>query len=109
MRVAALLVALCGLAAAAATEYQARREALAKAVPDGVIVLFGRTEKDTEDSRSGFFQEPNFYYLTGWKYPGASLLIDRRRQILFIPVHSQDREKWSGPQPSASDGGIQEA
>ncbi len=109
MRVAALLLAFCGLAPAAVTEYQARRQALGKAIPDGVIVLFGRTDQEADESRSGFFQEPNFYYLTGWKYPGAMLLIDRHREILFVPEHSREREKWSGPQPGVSDAAIQES
>jgi hypothetical protein len=29
------------------------------------------TEKGEEDIRTGFFQESNFYYLTGWQEPGA--------------------------------------
>ncbi|HWC00113.1 MAG TPA: aminopeptidase P N-terminal domain-containing protein, partial [Bryobacteraceae bacterium] len=72
------VLALCAAALPASQPdavYRARREHLRKDLPEGVTVLFGRTEKDNDDLRSGFFQEPNFYYLTGWLEPGAILLL----------------------------------
>src|SRR5580704_19240680 len=56
-------------------QYRSRRADLRKALGDGVTVLFGRTEDHEEDLRTGFFQESNFYYLTGWQEPGAILLL----------------------------------
>jgi len=111
-RVSAWLVvsaaAICG---GASSEYQARRGALRKAFPEGVIVLNGGVEstKDVEEVRSPFFQEPNFYYLTGWTQPGARLLIDAHREILFLPPHDAEREKWAGPRPAAGDPGIEQS
>jgi len=92
-------------------QYRARRIELRKSLDDGVTVLFGRGEED-EDLRTGFFQESNFYYLTGWTEPGAILLLaplpgDSQapgyaaraklpREILFLPERNPDREKWTG-------------
>ncbi len=92
-------------------QYRARRIELRKSLRDGVIVLFGRGEQD-EDLRTGFFQESNFYYLTGWREPGAILLLaplpddahapgyaakERLpREILFLPERNPDQEKWTG-------------
>jgi Xaa-Pro aminopeptidase len=106
-----LVVSAAAICGGASPEYQARREALRKALPETVIVLKGGVEstKDVQDARSRFFQEPNFYYLTGWTEPGARLLIDAHRQILFLPAHDAEREKWTGPRPAASDAGIEEA
>jgi Xaa-Pro aminopeptidase len=100
--------AVCG---GASPEYRARREALRKALPEAVIVLKGgvETAKDVQDVRSPFFQEPNFYYLTGWSQPGARLLIDPHRAILFLPAHDAEREKWTGPRQAAADPDIEGA
>ena len=106
-----MAVAAAAICGAASPEYQARREVLRKAFPEAVIVLRGGIEsaQDVEGARSRFFQEPNFYYLTGWTQPGARLLIDAHREILFLPAHDAEREKWTGPRPAASDPGIEEA
>ena len=92
-------------------QYRSRRADLRKALGDGVTVLFGSTEGQ-EDLRTGFFQEPNFYYLTGWQEPGAILLLaplpeDPKapgyaakakvpREILFLPERNAEQEKWTG-------------
>ena len=92
-------------------QYHARRIELRKSLDDGVTVLFGHREED-EDLRAGFFQESNFYYLTGWREPGAILLLaplpddshapgyaakaKLPREILFLPERNPDREKWTG-------------
>src|ERR1700694_1690791 len=55
-------------------QYRSRRIELRKSLADGVIVLFGRADQD-EDLRTGFFQESNFFYLTGWREPGAILVM----------------------------------
>ena len=87
----------------AASPYASRRAELRKALPSGAVVLFGRTEADTDDLRSGFFQEPNFYYLTGWNQPGAVLVIEPSRDILFLPPKDPEAEKWTGSKLSAQD------
>lgn len=111
-----LLVVLALLAAEAVgtstippEEYRARREALRKALPDGVTVLFGRAERDAEDLRSGFVQEPNFLYLTGWQEPGAILLLAPAsggapaQEVLFLPDRNPDRERYTGRRAAADD------
>jgi Xaa-Pro aminopeptidase len=112
------LALLCAHSAATAdgislTEYHSRREALAKALPEGVTVVFGRTEKDTDDLRTGFFQESSFFYLTGWREPGAVVLIEPRgkqlaREILFLPARNETQEKWTGHKIAPTDGNARE-
>jgi Xaa-Pro aminopeptidase len=111
----ACAVVVCAAAAAApepdfrSPDFHQRREALRKAV-HGVIVLSGNAEsfEDVQAAHSRFFQEPNFFYLTGWEEPGAKLLLDSQREILFLPSHDSDRERWTGPRHAASDPGIAE-
>ncbi len=93
----------------AVEQFRKRRDELRAALPDGITVLFGRTEKDSDDLRSGFFQEPNFYYLSGWSEPGAILLLAPGprnalpKEILFIPKRSPEQEKWTGPKKGPED------
>jgi Xaa-Pro aminopeptidase len=101
-------LALCAAATAGTSDYHARREQFAKAAPAGVVVLIGQPERDSDDVRTGFFQEPNFYYLTGWKQPGAILLIDGSRETLFLPGHDRERERWTGPRVAADDPDVRQ-
>jgi Xaa-Pro aminopeptidase len=105
MRAVCLWLALAFLPAGAAdsvhVEHRARREALAKALPDGAIALFGSIEPETGELRTGFLQEPNFQYLTGWNEPGAMLLIEPgdagiAREILFLPRRNEKNERYTG-------------
>jgi Xaa-Pro aminopeptidase len=100
----------------ALTVFQGRREALRQKLPDGLTVLFGHTDDSGPDSLLPFRQENNFYYLTGFNYPGAVLLLappieDRRsrfrdeslrlpREVLFLPAHDPVHEHWTGPKPN---------
>ena len=84
-------------------EYKQRRAALRKAVPDSLIILFGATEKDHGDLRSPFFQEANFYYLTGWAEPGAIVVIAPEEEMLFVPKRDAEQEKWTGPKTAPGD------
>src|SRR5260370_36749609 len=127
----AVVVFSCVLTAAPASagdphllgQYLARRIELRKSLRDGVIVLFGRGEQD-EDLRTGFFQESNFFYLTGWQEPGAILLLaplpdDAQapgyaarerlpREILFLPQRNPDQEKWTGRKIAPDDEHVRE-
>lgn len=90
-------------------DYRARREALASKTAGGVVLLFAPTESDGPDDLYGFRQSDDFFYLTGWKEPGAALLIvpaapakDQTparpySEILFLPAHNVSQEKWTGP------------
>ncbi|MGC9969676.1 MAG: Xaa-Pro peptidase family protein [Bryobacteraceae bacterium] len=75
-------------------EYRTRRVAAQKALGDAVLVLFGH-----EDGA----QEPNFYYLTGWREEGAILLLTPAGETLFLPKRNPEREKYTGPATSAED------
>ena len=75
-------------------EYRTRRVAAQKALGDGVLVLFGR---------EGEAQEPNFYYLTGWREADAILLLTPSSETLFLPKRNPEREKYTGPAASAED------
>jgi Xaa-Pro aminopeptidase len=112
----ALFITLQLAYAADSTEFAARRAKLRKAIPDGVLVLFGA--KESEDLHEGFFQETNFYYFTGWEEPGAILILtpdvekdepatqERARlprEILFLPQRVPSKEKWTGRKLGPSD------
>ncbi|HLY17502.1 MAG TPA: Xaa-Pro peptidase family protein [Bryobacteraceae bacterium] len=107
----AVLTACPGFAAPAPGEYRSRRAALAEKLHDGMLVLFGRTDKGEENIRTGFFQEANFYYLTGWREPGAILLIappqdGKPRDILFLPHRRPDQERWTGRKIGPDDDNV---
>ena len=107
----ALLAARPGLAAPGPDPYRARRAELSGKLHNGVLVLFGHTEKGGENIRTGFFQESNFYYLTGWQDPGAILLVtppqdDKLYAVLFLPRRQQDQEKWTGRKAGPDDANI---
>ena len=107
----ALLAARPGLAALGQEEYRARRGELSQKLHNGVLVLFGNTEKGEENIRSGFFQESNFCYLTGWQEPGAILLVtppqdDKPYAVLFLPRRQPDQEKWTGRKAGPEDPDI---
>jgi Xaa-Pro aminopeptidase len=75
-------------------EYRTRRVAAQKALGDGALALFGR---------EGEAQEPNFYYLTGWREADAILLLTPSSETLFLPKRNPEREKYTGPAASAED------
>jgi len=107
----ALLAARPSLAVPGPDEYRARRADLSQKLDDGVLVLFGHTEKGEENIRTGFFQESNFYYLTGWQEPGAILLVapprdDKPYAVLFLPRRHPDMEKWTGRKAGPDDSDI---
>src|SRR5215469_2428900 len=63
-------------------EYKTRRAQLRKSL-DGVMVLFGADEP--EDLHNAFFQESNFLYLSGWREPGAVMMLTPQEEIIFLP------------------------
>ncbi len=96
----ALLLLLASLLPAAVSldEYRARRAAVRERLTKdkGILVLFGATEAERGDLRSRFFQEPNFFYLTGWTDPGAALLLTPTEEFLFLPSPSEVNERYTG-------------
>lgn len=96
-------------------EYQARRTRL-RAQLDGPIIIFGYTSREDSSEFAVFFQEPNFYYLTGNSEPDAALVLlpdatsagsaKGPREILYLPPRNPQLEKWDGPKMGAEDPGI---
>jgi Xaa-Pro aminopeptidase len=90
-----LALSAAGLMAAgiAPREYQERRAELRKSL-DGVMVLFGA--EDPDDLHTSFFQESNFLYLSGWREPGAIMLLTPQTEILFLPARDLRMERYTG-------------
>ncbi len=90
------------------SEFAERRTKLRANLPDSVIVLWAFTPSTELHDRNGYFQEPNFYYLTGLQQPGAALLLcssckDGEQEILFLPKRNARREIYDGPVLGPSD------
>ena len=76
-------------------EFRARRLALRKQLGSGVAVLEGRTDAQAELSRDGFFQESNFFYLTGWREAGAALLLTADAETLYLPKRRPETDRMA--------------
>ncbi len=104
-----------------ASEFHARRVALAARLNGGAALLFGADEP-TEEYLS-WRQTDDLYYLTGWNEPGAALLIEAEytpapstsalpgtavtkaqpyREILFLPERNLRMELYTGVKLDAS-------
>ncbi|MGB0035453.1 MAG: Xaa-Pro peptidase family protein [Candidatus Acidiferrales bacterium] len=98
-------------------EYQARRAKL-RADVDGPVVIFGYTSRQDAGEVAIFFQEENFYYLTGYSEPDAALLLipdapngkpfDGPTEILYLPPRDPRRALWEGPKLGPADPGVAE-
>lgn len=96
-------------------EYQARRTKLRTQL-DGPLVLFAYTSHEDSSEFAVFFQEPNFYYLTGDSEPDAAIVLlpdsaqpgeaKGPREILYLPPRDLRLEKWDGPKMGPDDPGI---
>jgi len=86
-------------------EYRLRRakvrERLAK--EKAILVLVGADEDERGDLRGRFFQEANFYYLSGWSEPGARLILTPNEEYLFLPPRSEVKERYTGPKLAPGD------
>ena len=105
-----LATALVGVSLCAQTiplsEYKDRREHLRKSIEGATLVLFGETDDGLGDTRDGFFQEPNFFYLTGWNEPGAILLMDAKNELLLLPRRDPKKELFAGRLAAPGDDGL---
>jgi Xaa-Pro aminopeptidase len=96
-------------------EYQARRAKLRSQL-DGPLVLLAYTSHQDSSEFAVFFQEPNFYYLTGDPEPDAALLLlpdtanpadaSRPHEVLYLAARNLQQEKWEGPKIGPDDPGI---
>jgi Xaa-Pro aminopeptidase len=96
-------------------EYRARRADLRASV-DAPVVIFGYTGHEDASEVAVFYQEPYFYYLSGHDEPGAALVLlpgapnarlsEGPQEILYLPAHDFEQEKWEGPKMGPNDPGI---
>lgn len=102
---AALLGALLAPAALPVSiplaEYHARRDKLRKSL-HGPLILFG-APAEPDNNLVPWRQESNFLYLTGWREPGARLILTADSELLFLPHHNEHAERYTGVRVSAED------
>ena len=83
----------------------ARREALAREVGTGVVIVRSAEERSIEGDYpqdSDYREHNDFFYLTGLEAPGGwfavsvkdSAVVEAR---LFLPARNPDSERWTGP------------
>jgi len=92
--------------------YHARRQQLSAALDGGVALLFAAEEPLVDFLP--YRQDSDFYYLTGWNEPGATLLVEAPaaatdlhpartyREILFLPTRDPIAERYTGPKLDAA-------
>jgi Xaa-Pro aminopeptidase len=77
-------------------EYQSRRAHLAEQIQGSVLIL----EAATETELTEYYQEHNFYYLTGFDDPDATFVLDATKtpaeEFLFLPPRNPAEERWTG-------------
>ena len=88
--------------------HKSRREALREQMPkNSVAVFFANPERNrSNDVNYVYHQDPNFYYLTGYKEPNAVLVIFSENQtnsegqtfneILYVNKRDAKEEQWTG-------------
>lgn len=88
--------------------HKSRRDALrAKMSKNSVAVFFANAERNrSNDVDYVYHQDPNFYYLTGYKEPNAVLVIFSEYQIneegktyneiLYVRERDPKKEQWTG-------------
>ena len=79
-------------------EFARRRQALAARMGDGVLVVLGSLESDSD--YMPFAQNAPFRYLTGYTEPGAALVMVKRggqvSEHLFVLPRDPSQEVWQG-------------
>ena len=77
-------------------EYQVRRLKLGEQIRGNVLVLTAAKEEELVE----YYQEKNFFYLTGFDEPDATLVLDATKtpaqDTLFIPARNPAQEQWTG-------------
>jgi len=85
------LLVFCATAAAQVqpAEYAGRRARLMAAHPDGLIVIYARSDFPAY-AEGGFRQDKNFYYLTGLDEFGAVLVLDAPKKESWLFVRGKE-------------------
>lgn len=88
--------------------HQQRRQALRESLPPNSVAVFfaSAVRNRSNDVDYAYHQDPNFYYLTGYKEPDAVLLIFKEKQtanngaqydeIIFVQPRDVNAEMWNG-------------
>ena len=100
-----------------AAEYQGRRARL-RAEVDGPVVLFGYTSRNDAGEVAVFFQDEDFYYLTGYSEPDAALVLipdsvaaktsGAPTEILYLPPRDPREAIWGGAHLGPNDPDVAE-
>ncbi len=94
--------------------HKERRQALRNLMPpNSVAVFFSNPVRNrANDVDFHYHQDPNFYYLTGYKEPDAALLIFSNdvavddKEMLFVRPRNPQQELWNGKRLGVS--GVKE-
>jgi Xaa-Pro aminopeptidase len=84
----------------------AHRRALARRLPDGLIVLLSAPEVlRNGDVHFAYRQDSSFLWLSGVEAPGHALLLDpaRGEETLFVPRLTQQHALWLGQLPDLAE------
>jgi Xaa-Pro aminopeptidase len=84
-----------------------RREALRSKMPSNSVAVFfaNAVRNRANDVDYVYHQDPNFYYLTGYKEPHSMVLIFKENQtiqgktfneVLFVQERNENAEMWTG-------------
>ena len=87
--------------------HEKKRQEFRNQMPSNSIAFFFTSPimKRSNDTDFMYHQDPNFYYLTGWKEPHGVLVIFKNNQqdnngffneILFVRERNEYREMWDG-------------
>lgn len=87
--------------------HKERRELLRKSLPENSVAVFfaNATRNRANDVDFVYHQDPNFYYLTGYKEPNSVLLIFSEIQetaetsfneLIYVQKRDPVREQWDG-------------
>jgi Xaa-Pro aminopeptidase len=94
---AVLLVTVFGIEKEPLQEYHNRRVRLAERIKGSAVILPAAPDQELVK----YQQEQNFYYLTGFDEPNATLLIDASttpaQEFFFLPDRKPAEEQWTGP------------
>lgn len=84
-----------------------RRQALREKMPEGSVSVFfaGPVRNRSNDINYEYHQDPNFYYLTGYREPHAMILVFKDKikwkgewtnEIVFVQPRDEGSEIWDG-------------
>src|SRR5690606_37604553 len=108
VRTALLLLSIAAPCAAQipASEYAARRAALAERIGTGVVLAFGATQ--LMNDAASYRQLPAFNYLTGFQEPDAAFLMVARDgrpsyAMLYVPARDPRMQLYDGFPPDSAE------